>query len=93
MNAKRKGTRNEWRSRKILESAGYHVVRSGASLGDWDLIAVGIKDVVLCQVKSNTWPGRMEMRVLEDFAVGSFTRKVIHRWRDRQRWPDIQELA
>jgi hypothetical protein len=35
MNAKAKGTRNEHRSRLLLEAAGYAVTRAAASLGDW----------------------------------------------------------
>lgn len=35
--AKRKGTKNEHRSRLLLEAAGYAVTRAAASLGAWDL--------------------------------------------------------
>lgn len=42
MNAKRKGTRNEHRSRVLLEAAGYAVTRAAASLVAWDLIGVGL---------------------------------------------------
>jgi Holliday junction resolvase len=52
LNAKAKGTRNERRSMRLLEAAGYYVTRSGASLGAWDLIAVSSKDVALIQVKT-----------------------------------------
>jgi len=55
MNAKRKGTRNEHRSMRLLEAAGYSVTRAAASLGDWDIIAIGPVDVILVQVKSNAW--------------------------------------
>ena len=44
------------------------------------------------QVKTRDWPGAMERRALEDFTVPTFCRKLIHRWRDRQRLPDVQEL-
>src|SRR5262245_1538557 len=40
--AKRKGTRNEHRSRLLLEAAGYAVTRAAASLGAWDLIQLGV---------------------------------------------------
>lgn len=91
-NTKAKGTRNEHRSRRILEAAGYRVVRAAASLGDWDLVGLGPADVVLVQVKTRDWPGTVEMRVLQDFAVGPFYRKLVHRWRDRQRLPDVRDL-
>ena len=91
-NAKAKGTRNEHRSMAILEAAGYRCTRSAASLGEWDIVGIGSTDVVLVQVKSNAWPGAMERRALQDFAVPPNTRRLIHRWRDRQRLPDVQEL-
>jgi hypothetical protein len=47
VNAKARGTpRNEHRSRRLLESAGYSVTRAAGSLGAWDLIGVGPTDVV-----------------------------------------------
>src|SRR5690242_6681435 len=92
VNSKRKGSRNEHRSMAILEAAGYRCTRSAASLGEWDIVALGSVDVVLVQVKTRDWPGAMERRVLEDFRVPVGVRKLIHRWRDRQRLPDVQEV-
>ena len=91
-NAKAKGTRNEHRSRRILEAGGYAVCRAAASLGVWDLIGIGSTDVVLCQVKSRDWPGTVEMETLTTFPAPPFCRKLVHRWRDRQRMPDVREL-
>jgi hypothetical protein len=87
-NAKAKGSRNEHRSMAILEAAGYRCTRSAASLGEWDIIGIGVSDVVLVQVKTRDWPGTMERRALEDFRVPPGVRKVLHRWRERQRVPD-----
>jgi hypothetical protein len=92
MNAKAKGRRNERRSQDLLEAAGYAVTRSAGSLGQWDLVAIGRTDVVLCQVRTRDWPGLLERQVLADFPVPPHTRKLLHRWRDRQRLPDVQEL-
>lgn len=92
MNAKRKGTRNEHRSKALLEAAGYAVCRSSASLGCWGLIGVGSTDVVLCQVKTRDWPGTVEMEQLRDFLALPDARKLVHRWRDRQRLPDVREV-
>lgn len=61
MNAKRKGAKNEHRSRLLLEAAGYAVTRAAASLSAWDLIGVGSTDFVLVQIKSNEWPRSPEM--------------------------------
>ncbi|MBX3024425.1 hypothetical protein KF840_05895 [bacterium] len=91
-NAKRKGTRNEHRSRVLLEAAGYAVTRAAGSLGAWDLIGIGSTDVVLVQVKTRDWPGAVEMETLTGFRVPPNCRRLLHRWRDRQRVPDVREL-
>lgn len=92
MNAKRKGTRNEHRSARIIEAAGYAVTRAAASLGAWDLIGIGPTDVVLCQVKTRDWPGTVEMETLTMFPAPPTVRKLVHRRRDRQRQPDVRML-
>ena len=92
VNAKTKGTRNEHPSMRLLEAAGYAVTRAAASLGAWDIIAVSSRDVVLLQVKTRDWPGSVEMETLRSFAARHFCRKLVHRWRDRQRVPDVREL-
>lgn len=92
MNTKAKGNRNEHRSIAILEAAGYRCTRSAASLGEWDIVGIGSTDVVLVQVKSNDWPGSVEMETLRLFSVPPNARKLVHRWRDRHRLPDVREL-
>lgn len=92
MNAKAKGTRNEHRSRNILEAAGYCVTRAAGSMGAWDLVAISSTDVVLVQVKTRDWPGSVEMETLAGFRVPPNCRRLVHRWRDRQREPDVREL-
>jgi hypothetical protein len=93
MNAKAKGTRNEHRSIKLLETAGYSCTRAAASLGAWDIIGIGSTDVVLVQVKSNEWPRSAEMETLEAFQAPPNARKLVHRWRDGQRAPDVREVG
>lgn len=93
MNAKRKGTRNEHRSMLLLEAAGYQCTRAAASLGAWDIIGIGSTDVVLVQVKTRDWPGSAEMETLQDFPCPPQCRKLVHRWRDRQRMPDMKEVG
>lgn len=79
MNAKRKGTCNEHRSKAILEAAGYAVCRAAASLGGWDLIGVSATDVILCQVKTRDWPGSVEMETLRSFPAPANCKKLVHR--------------
>lgn len=92
MNAKRKGTRNEHRSARILEAAGYAVTRAAASLGAWDLVGVGSSDIVLVQVKTTEWPRSAEMETLRSFRAPRTARKLVHRWRANQRTPDVREI-
>ncbi|MBX3027781.1 hypothetical protein KF840_23040 [bacterium] len=91
-NAKAKGTRNEHRSRVLLEAAGYAVTRAAGSLGAWDLIGIGSTDVVLVQCKTNRPPPPAEREALAAFRVPPNCRRLIHVWRDRQRVPDVREL-
>jgi hypothetical protein len=93
MNAKRKGTRNEHRSIQLLERSGYRCSRSAASLGVWDIIGVGPLDVVLVQVKTRDWPGTSEMGSLRAFPAPANCRKLVHRWRDGKREPDVREVV
>ncbi|MCW5967584.1 MAG: hypothetical protein KIT57_03660 [Blastocatellales bacterium] len=92
MNTKAKGTRNEHRSIRILEAAGYRCTRAAASLGEWDIIGIGSADVILCQVKTRDWPGSVEMEQLRLFPAPANARKMIHRWRHRASIPDVREL-
>lgn len=92
MTAKAKGTRNEHRSKAVLEAAGYNVTRAAGSMGAWDLVGVSATDVTLCQVKTRDWPGAAEIEWLRTFPAPATCRKLLHRWRDRQRQPDVEEL-
>lgn len=94
MKAKRKGTRAEHKTIRLLERQGYKCTRAGGSLGAWDVIAVGELGVLLCQVKANRWPGTKEMDTLRAFPTPPTTwiRKIVHRWRDYQRRPDVKHL-
>lgn len=92
MNCKAKGTRNEHRSMRLLEAAGYRCTRAAASLGVFDIIGISPTDVVLVQVKTRDWPGSAEMETISLFPVPPNARKLVHRWRNRQRTPDVREV-
>lgn len=92
MKTKAKGSRNEHRTMRLLEAAGYSCTRSGGSLGVFDVLGIGSADAVLVQVKSNQWSGTVEMEQLKLFACPPNCRKLVHRWRDRMRLPDVKEL-
>ena len=90
--SKRKGTRAEHRSRRLLEAAGFSVTRAAGSLGEFDLVGVNGSCFVLVQVKCNRPPGPLERGALADFRCPANCQKLVHVWRDRQRQPDVIEL-
>lgn len=92
MSAKRKGSRNEHKTIRLLESLGYRCMKAGGSLGVFDIIAVSADAVLLIQVKSNRWPGRVEMEAIRLFPCPANAKKLVHRWNDRQRMPDVKEV-
>ena len=92
MNAKAKGNRQEHRTMTLLEALGYRCTRSAASLGEWDVVGIGVSDVVLVQVKSSRGPRPAEMDVLREFHVPPGVRKLVHVWKPRKRWPVVTEL-
>lgn len=95
MNCKSKGSRTERKAKALLEQRGYHLVmKSGASLGLFDLIAVGVDydHALLIQVKSNRRPDKGEMERLQSFQCPAFCRKQVWVFRDREKEPAIVEL-
>lgn len=52
--SKRKGSRAELKCIRILEAAGYCCTKAGGSLGVFDVIALGPRDVRAIQVKAGT---------------------------------------
>jgi hypothetical protein len=93
LNAKKKGSRNEYRSMRLLEAAGYVCTRAAASLGVFDIIGIGATDIVLVQTKSNDLPGSAEMQSIRNFVCPPGCKKLIHRWRDRQHAPDVRVVT
>ncbi len=55
--------------------------------------AIGPADTALLQVKTRNWPSNAEMEALRLFLVAAFgVRKLVHRWRERRRVPDVWEV-
>lgn len=91
-NPKTKDGRNKRRSMKLLEAAGYQCTQSASSLGSWGIVGIGSSDVVLVQVKTRDWPSAEEMEMLKTFRCPPNCRKLVHRWADSRRLPDVREI-
>lgn len=94
MDRKRKGTRLERRSIKMLEAAGYLCIRAAGSLGPIDVAAINCLGIRLIQIKSNAWPGPVEREGLRQVAQGLPANTTIEcwRWNDCARQPLIKSL-
>lgn len=90
MNAKAKGRKREYRSMRLLEKAGYSCTRAAASLGVFDIVGISSTDILLVQVKSNEWPRSDEWEQMRMFRCPPNCRKVVHRWKDGAREPDVK---
>lgn len=89
----RKGRRNEYRSVRLLEMAGYYCVRAGGSRGIADIWAISASDIILCQVKSGDANITFaEIETMKALPVPTNCRKIIHLWRPNQRLPLVSEL-
>jgi len=58
MNAKAKGSRNEHKSIKLLEAAGYRCTRAAASLGIFDIVAIGADELPQAHSRVERSPAR-----------------------------------
>ena len=55
-----RGVYYELKTKRLLESQGYDVVRSAGSKGKWDICAVGHGQVRLISCKRDCWPSPAE---------------------------------
>lgn len=93
MNAKRKGTRAEHRAMRLLEAAGYVCTRASASLGLFDVIAIGPADVRLVQVKAGTkYLSAIERAQITALVVPANVSRECWRFPDRCLAPVIERL-
>lgn len=93
-NAKAKGSRNERRTIKLLESQGYYCTKSGGSLGMWDIIAFNRNHIRLIQSKTNRPPPKCEMDTMSSFSIyPPGTTKELWIWKDHQRSPEVIPIS
>lgn len=94
MNAKRKGNRLEHKTIAHLTAAGYLCIRSAASKGAFDVIAINPLGIRAIQVKANAWPGPVERESLRNAARNLPRNAFIEcwRWNDGAREPLIKGL-
>lgn len=93
MNTKAKGSRAEHRAMKMLESTGFRCTRAAASLGAFDVIAIGHTMIRLVQVKAGTkYASALEREAMQTFPAPSNCQKEIWRFPDGARFPSIEVL-
>lgn len=90
MNTARKGRRLEHKSIKIYQAQNFEVMRAAGSKGLWDFIATSEHNVVFVQVRSGQWPSKKDQARLAAFKAPRSAIRELHRWRARQRLPDVK---
>ncbi len=94
VNRKRKGNRLEHKTIAQLTAAGYICIRSAASLGPFDILAINPLGIRCIQVKANDWPRPEERESLRN-AVRMLPPNAFvecWRWDDGARQPIIRGL-
>ena len=94
MNKKAKGNRLERKTIHRLTAAGYVCIRSAASLGPFDILAINPLGIRCIQVKSNDWPRPEERESLRNAVrmLPPNTFVECWRWNDGAREPLIKGL-
>ena len=92
--SKRKGSRAELRCIRILETAGYLCTKAGGSLGLFDVIALGSKDVRAIQVKcgARPWLSPAEREAIQLVSVPPNVSKELWKFPDYCRQPTIEVI-
>ena len=93
MNRGAKGGRIERRAKKMLEAKGYTVVKSGGSLGLFDLVAWDTVVMRFIQVKSGRPPGPRERQRLK-YATATIPKcGIVETWTFRDGDPQHPEIS
>ncbi len=66
--SKAKGYRTERKATEILRRSDFYVVRSGGSLGPFDLVALRRDAVLLIQCKTNRGPSAEEIERIREYS-------------------------
>lgn len=90
-NTAHKGRRNEYKTIRMLEDQGHYCIRSAASKGMFDIVALRPQGyrTILVQVKTNGWPPpdeRMRLAVA-DLHLQAVATVLIVRWDDGRKRP------
>lgn len=78
---------------RILEAAGYTCHRAAASKGIYDIVAWNEVGYLHVQVKSNAWPGAVEMEAIREDRLPPNAVRIIHRWDDYAVVPLVKEIS
>jgi hypothetical protein len=78
----------------MLKAAGYICIRSAASKGFFDILAINPLGIRCIQVKSNCWPGPVERESMRNAARSMPPNAFIEcwRWNDGAGKPLIKSL-
>lgn len=91
--SKRKGSRAERKTIRVLEAAGYLCTKAGGSLGLFDVVALGPVDVKAIQVKCGTARlSPLEREAICDLSLAENVSTEYWLWKDYARTATIEVL-
>jgi Holliday junction resolvase len=96
----RRGHDTERRCANELREKGYHVIRSAASKGAFDLIAISAENILLIQCKRTkafarrTQPKDIRSLAAADCPIAGNVKKQLWCWVDRKGWfiTDVEQI-
>jgi Holliday junction resolvase len=98
---RKRGDRNEYKTRDRLVESGYHVTRAAGSLGPFDFIAFKVgSNMRLIQSKSfkpslkvkKFYPLKKIIELVTQFQAPDYAKKEVWIWHYRRREPEIIEV-
>ena len=87
-----KGNRAELRSKRLMESKGFEVIRSSGSQSPFDLVCFNALETILLQVRTNAWCKKHEFLRMRQYPTMPGGRKIILRWDDHDGQPHFRDL-
>lgn len=87
-----KGRAYEYKTIRILESAGYDCTRAAGSHGVWDVVGICRWGMVVCQVKVGTGITASDKELCQEYKAPTNCIKLIHEWTKGEPWPKVTIL-
>ena len=87
-----RGRQYEYKSMRLLETAGYETVRTAGSHGPWDVAGFAAENIILVQVKFNCLPTPTDIETFRAYPVPRSVMKIFHIWEKGKGVPKVKPV-